>query len=207
MIGDFLLIHPLHPYGWYMQCIFLYYIVFYLAAKAEEKAPWLKYGILLGASLLIFIFLRSLFKQQIFSFVSGVFCAQYYNRIEKFIDKVYAFLASGFVGVGFLGLKQLSVIRTAPWPIFYLIEALQVTGLAFACILLANILIRQSFQKYLEPFYLAGLISYEIYLTHAFLMPNDINYLSITGFFFSSFTISVFVYLIKNYILHMRLKP
>lgn len=201
ILFDMLLISPLHPFGWYMQCLFLYYIVFYISVVFERINVGLKYLILLISSVCIFIFLRSLFKQQVLSFILGVVISQYYDRIKEYVSNYVLGISFLIFGLGMLAIKQTSLVRNSGDLLFYLIELLQTTLFMLFLLILGNVLTTHTKSKFVRPFYNVGIISYEIYLIHAFLMPININCISIATFYLMTFIISFIVHFVRKYLM------
>ena len=201
ILFDMLLISPLHPFGWYMQCLFLYYIVFYISVISERVNVGLKYFVLIISSVFIFIFFRSLFKQQALSFILGVVFSQYYGSIKKYVNNYVLGIFFLIFGLGMLAIKQISLFRNSGNLLFYLIELLQTTFFMLFLLILGNVLIPHTKTKFVKPFYDVGIISYEIYLIHAFLMPINVNYYSIILFYLLTFIISYVVHFAKKYLM------
>ena len=199
IILDLLLISPLHPFGWYMQYIFYLYIAFYVASLIFKKDA-IRCTVVFLFALCLFVFARSLFKQQIFTFTFGMLTAIYYKNISKYFSNLWICSVSILLGVSCLATKQLSLVRDSYWAIFYICEALQTFFLMLGAITFVSIISNKVSKYLLKPFELVGIISYEVYLIHAFLMPEKISYISIAVFFVLSILIPAIVYVIKSFI-------
>ncbi len=208
IILDFLLIKPLHPFGWYMQCLFLYYGAFYIGSLLSRKKAYLKYVVIGLLSVVLFIFARSLFKQQLLAFIIGVFCGQYYKKLAPYFGKIPVGIISLGIGGGALLLKQLSVIRNLPELLFFGVEVIQVTGLMIFLIVFVHLICRYLPQWMTETPRLVGIISNELYLIHGLIFSlviydKKMSYKSLVIFFLLSFGISIAVYVIKNLLLKL----
>lgn len=72
VLKDLTLIQPLHPFGWYMRFLFVWYILYYVSTFTGKY----KLSLLLIASIVIWCLFNSLHAQNAFSFVVGVMMAQ-----------------------------------------------------------------------------------------------------------------------------------
>ena len=200
IIKDLLLIEPLHPFGWYMQCLFLYYIAFWISALAEKKSVVLKYCILTASAVLMFVFLRSLFKQQLFSFILGVLMAKFDGFSQKYIRKLGIGIPLLSLGALALAAKQVGFIRNGPSVIFYSAEAVQCSALAIGTISVIACLICVIPRCFYKPVALLGVISFELYLIHGFFISESVGIFEITSFFVLSLSVSGVVYLVRDYL-------
>ncbi|MBR0348927.1 MAG: acyltransferase [Clostridia bacterium] len=208
IIQDFLLIKPLHPYGWYMQCLFLYYIIFYIASLVSKEKFWLKCTVLLVTAIVIFVFAGTLFKQQVFSFTIGVLCGRQYKCIAMYLNKIYVCTIAFFAGGGLLLLKQTTFIRNANELIFNIVELLQVVGLMAFLIVLVHIICKYLPGFLFEIAHWIGVLSNELYLIHGLVFAvvisrKEISFGTIALFWFASFTLSIMFFSIKKFIKSM----
>lgn len=72
ILKDFTLIQPLHPFGWYMRFLFVWYILYYVFSLAGKY----KLLLLILAASIVYVFFDSLHAQNAFSFAIGVAVAQ-----------------------------------------------------------------------------------------------------------------------------------
>ncbi len=202
VILDLLLIDTMHPYGWYMQCLFLYYIAFYIAELLSKKKRIFKYVVLGLSAIAMFIFLGGLFKQQVFSFTLGVVYAINRNRLKFVFEKQYFALMFLFSGVGMLALRQIPIIRESHWVVYNTVYALQAVLLALALVAIVSIFSKffKNVNQLMLPFIFIGMISNELYLVHAFCIPQTTDYFSIAIFFVVAFIICSAIYFAKTYI-------
>lgn len=200
VVKDVFLIKPMHPYGWYMQCLFLYYIAFYISQLISKKSKILKYVALSLSSIIIFIFLRALFKQQLFTFVLGVLSGAHKEKVSNIISKWMSFIVSFLSGSVVLAFKQFQIIRSLPEHLYCLIEAIQVMSLTIAFLSLVHIVVQKISPVIMYSMVFVGMISYELYLIHAFFVPIIVSYVKICLFFAISLSVSAIVFLCKKHI-------
>ena len=198
IIKDIILIDTVHPFGWYMQCLFIWYISFYFSSLLEQRKQGLKYWGLFMTSLLLFIFMRSLFKQQAVSFVLGVWMASDNSKYKT--DSINIGIILGILGVALLGIKQIAIIRNSSWIIFYAVEMFQCTLLGMSIILIVDNLVKNKREIISKSLYCIGIISYEIYLIHAFLLPQYPSYHGIFIFYVLTLLCSLFMYVTNKLI-------
>ena len=72
IVADFVLIKPLHPFGWYMRFLFLWYILFWAFSFTDK----FRLPLLVLAGLIIWAVFDSLHAQNAFSFTIGVALAR-----------------------------------------------------------------------------------------------------------------------------------
>lgn len=210
VIKSLLLIEPIHPYGWYMQCLFIYYITFYISKVFFVDTKWFKWVVYLIVSLLTLCFLRSLFKQQIFTFVLGVFVADNKEKLVKYFDSIKLFVLFFIIGFFMIALRQINAIRLLPDIIYNLLISIESTCLMLATMGAFNVLINK-----LPGFMFIGLnkvgqISFELYLIHAFviifILAKNLTYLNILIFFIVSILTAILFYILRTKLLNLIFK-
>lgn len=90
VLKDLTLISPLHPFGWYMRFLFVWYILYYVSIFAGKY----KLSLLLIASIVIWSLFDSLHAQNAFSFVFGVAMAQM-KSLESLWKRKYVLTGVG----------------------------------------------------------------------------------------------------------------
>ena len=181
-LEDVFLLSPMHPYGWYMQCLFIYYAVFSVSAKIFPARKYIRYIIIAIAGMTLFLFFRSVFKQQAISFLLGVICGANSDIAKKYVQKPIVCILSLISGVAMLAIKQLPVVREGPEVMFFAILLLQATLLMIAVISAFNLAAMRFPKAMFTPLIFVGSIAYELYLIHAFVMPSDITAVRIIAF-------------------------
>lgn len=201
ILVDLLLIRPVHPFGWYMQCLFLYYIGFYLAHKLFGSKRTGRYIVLLAVLLIQFVFFKSLFKQQAFTFVFGVLVADSIKFREKATQKLAFGALALAVGVACLLVRQTPFMRTLYW-LHEVCFSIQVLALSVGTVNVVGWLCTKIKPIFFESALYLGVISYEIYLYHAWIYTwvssRPISYLMIALFFAGSVVVAVPFYFVRN---------
>lgn len=194
---DLLLIRTIHPFGWYMQCLFLYYLGFYLANRLCRNNKPGKYAILSALCVVLFLCFRSLFKQQVFPFVFGVLIADDRKLREKLVSAPLNGLLCLIAGAMCLLVRQTAVVRSLVW-VHESVFAIQVLLLTLGTVNAMNWLYAHSRSVLLKPALLLGVVSYEIYLYHGWILDRiseeTVSYLTITLFFIGSIAIAIAIH-------------
>lgn len=153
------------PY-WFVTYILLWYVAFYVSCLWFTKYKTI---ILFLFSLVSFFFYYELAAEQSLGFMIGVLMSEHINEIRKIIAdrrRLVTILAWSLfvIGVVFLGVKQLQVLRQHQGDILY--SAVQ---LMIKCPISIVIILGIYYMPYvIDKTFLAltGLISYELYLIH-----------------------------------------
>lgn len=157
------LIKPFHAYWWFMQYLLIWYVVFWCVNKLPitEKHK----NILFISSAIIFfaVFKKPLWAEQSCSFVIGIFGAKYTVGEKKALTiGILALLA----GIFSLGIKQIPIVRSVEGSyIWNFVQLVNKTGVAVGFITLLSYFTRFCLMK---PFYWIGIVSFELYLVHAY---------------------------------------
>lgn len=160
---DLTCIKPLYHNGWYLNYLLIMYIMFYCVQRFVSNKN-IRFIIYLSISIIILIYASEMYAEQAFSFTTGVTISSYKDRIhKKFKIRNIIFLL--ILGVGFLTLKQLPVIRQAPQVMMNGVQLFIKLPLGLSFILLAFYCGRWI---HFRVSYRVGLISYELYLIHGY---------------------------------------
>lgn len=176
-ILDILLINPQHPNGWYMRCIFIYYLLFYFCFKIVKKKQENIFYVLSFVLAIILLLLRwEIYFEQAISFGLGVYIGtkQDFNFINKKL--VVITFATGII---FLCLKQVPVVRET-FLIYNICQLFIKLPIAISIICLVSLLIKH-YTFY--PFFIIGRNSYMLYLVHIYILILLRNILSVNVFF------------------------
>ena len=195
---DFCFLKPATGYGWFMGYIVICYLIFYAVNR------WIKDGRMQMAALLgvfaIWFVLESVYfanlnmpflrARQMLSFPAGVLLAVNKDKIERTLTKAKNILiltGGGTVCLLFMAITQLNVVKTLPY-----LASNAMTLLTCLPMAIGIIVFGKSFDMIFENKMLAttGMISYEIYLVHAFTL----------GIIKQSI-ISVFIFVVVTYVL------
>lgn len=195
-ILDMTFIKPATSYGWFMGYIIICYLIYYLV-KCFITDRKIQTKILIG-TFLIWFWLESVFfanpsmpflrARQMLCFPCGILMAMKKDNIEKIIDKtksIMIFVWGGTMCFLFMAITQLQIIKKLPY-------LLSNTMALFTCFPLALgiLILGKNYSEILENKILVsvGMLSYEIYLVHAFTL-NLID----------ASLISIFIFLIATY--------
>lgn len=167
---DILLINPKYINGWYLSYILMWYVLFYATMRMKIKHSYKPYILLAISILSFFVFskLSPIRAEQSLSFIIGVFFAEFNKSevIHKFIKWRYSFALLA-IGILSLAIKQTSFIRSANCFIYSFVEMGIKLPCALGIILFVFLLLKQINFK---SIYLTGLISYELYLIHGYIL-------------------------------------
>lgn len=195
---DFCFLKAATGYGWFMGYIVICYLIFY-AVKRLIKDRKMQMVILFGAFGIWFVvesvffanpdmpFLRA---RQMLSFPAGVLLAINKDKIERTLIKAKSILiltGGGTVCLLFMAITQLNVVKNLPYLVSNAMALLTCLPMATGIMVLGK-----SFSGLFENELLVatGMISYEIYLVHAFTL----------GIIKQSI-ISVFIFVVVTYVL------
>lgn len=195
---DFCFLKPATGYGWFMGYIVICYLIFY-AVKILIKDRKMQMVVLFGAFGIWFV-VESLFfanpdmpflrARQMLSFPAGVLLAMNKDKIERTLTKaknVLILTGGGTVCLLFMAITQLNVVKSLPYIVSNAMALLTCLPIAIGIMTFGK-----SFSELFENKMLAvtGMISYEIYLVHAFTL----------GMIKQSI-ISVFIFAVVTYVL------
>ena len=194
---DFCFLKPATSYGWFMGYIVICYLIFY-AIKRLIKDSKMQMVVLFGAFGIWFV-VESVFfanpdmpflcARQMLSFPAGVLLAVNKDKIERTLTKIKNILiltGGGTVCLLFMAITQLNVVKNLPYLVSNEMALLTCLPMAIGIMVFGK-----SFSGLFENKMLSmtGMISYEIYLVHAFTL----------GIVKPSI-VSVFVFVVVTYI-------
>ena len=204
---DFCFLKPATSYGWFMGYIVICYLIFY-AVKRLIKDSRMQMLVLFGVFAIWFV-LESVFfanpdmpflrARQMLSFLVGVLLALNKDKIERTLTKAKNILiltGGGTVCLLFMAIAQLNVVKNLPYLVSNALALLTCLPMAIGIMVFGK-----SFSELFENKMLAtiGMISYEIYLVHAFTLGM------IKQSIISVFIFEVVTYVLA-YILHIGMR-
>lgn len=214
VLSDFVLNIVFFKSLWFLRYIVICYIIFYIVNKIVNI---LKFKNNKEIYFLLFLFalwfvIESLFfanpdmpfleARQMLSFPLGVIIAKYKDKIVNIIHKlsytqnIFIVFGVGVIGIVFMVVTQLNVIKSQPYIISNALSLLTVLPLAIV-ILLIGILITRLFKNLF--LYGCGLVSYEIYLIHIYtLSVVSKSVLSLMFFIIITICLVILLHLIMN---------
>ena len=192
---DFLLIKPLHPFGWYMRFLFIWYFVFYLSCYINIKK---KNALLFIVALIYILCSDSLHAQVSFCFLIGIWMTKTSNlaliiRKSNFVVllacSICLFIIRDYFKVNLID------IRLA-WNI---ISFFYYSTLILSVLIGYKIFsVKYNYPPYWSGIAWVGLYSYELYLVHGYtyaIIDVNASYSSIILFIVMSI---VGTYVYKN---------
>lgn len=199
---DFCFLKPATGYGWFMGYIVICYLIFY-AVKRLIKNSRMQTMALFGAFAIWFVlesvyfanpnmpFLRA---RQMLSFPAGVLLAVNKDKIEQTLTKTknILILGGGTMCLLFMAITQLNVVKSLPYIVSNAMALLTCLPIAIGIMAFGK-----SFGGLFENKMLAttGMISYEIYLVHAFTLGMIIpSVISVIAFVVVTVTLACIVY-------------
>ena len=200
IIQDLLLIQPCHPFGWYMQSLFIWYILYYLTTFVSKK---LQVAAFLLACILMICFWTPLRAQNSLSFLIGILFARNEAKFLSFANWKSLIVATILSGGVFLVRERVLRIEgfqdTVGWNVFSLVYYMILATFFYIILIMVC---KPANEKMLRGFYMIGLISYEVYLVHgytyAYLKTSDL--LPMVVFFVATFVLShLYQYGFKKY--------
>lgn len=198
-VMDVMCIKPLYANGWYLSYMLLWYVLFYLIMRFRVLEKY-RCQALFAISLVLFFFFcnRSpLRAEQSLSFFAGFVLAEYENS-EIIRNKIT--LKTGtlmiVLGVMFLVIKQLEIIQNAPVIVFNFVQLM----IKLPCALGILIVVYTASKKINVRFFRwVGMISFEMYIIHGYLLEKaEINYSGAIMFILLTTVCSVLFWLIMN---------
>lgn len=166
---DIFLLHPQHPYGWYLNYLLLWYVIFYVAMRLsiDKKKKLMIFGLI---SIILFFVCGEIRAEQSLSFLTGILLSEFKesDKIKKYINWKWGVVLIVF-GCIFLSLKQTDVIRMGPLIVFKFIQMLIKLPCGLGLCLVAMSVASKINLRFLA---LVGTISYELYLVHGYVLSQ-----------------------------------
>lgn len=154
---------------WYIAYLMKWYLVFFVSMLFFPRQSVLIFALV---GVLMFLTLESLEIEQTPAFLIGVLASKYKDKLAKFSrhSMLIQVAVFAFIGIFFLGLKQLPAIREYfGSPLYSFIHMMH--NMAFALCTVGTVSILPFIRKN-EFLIFCGIISYEIYLVHFPFYPS-----------------------------------
>lgn len=188
---DITFIRPATGYGWFMGYIVICYLIFYVVKYFVSNKKWRTrtlFGIFVAWFVIDSIFLANpnmpfLRARQMMSFPFGVVLALKKDEIERMLNRMRSTLilaGGGIACILFMAVTQLQAVKNMPYLISNTMAIMTCLPVAIGILVIGK-----SFSKLYEnrALYIIGIISYEIYLVHAFTLNLiEMNMISILLF-------------------------
>lgn len=163
ILADFLLIKPLHPFGWYMRFLFVWYLLFWVFSFTDKY----RIALLLFAGIIIWSVSDSLHAQNAFSFTIGVLLSKMKSN-DRFWKRKY--MVIGMVACVLLFFLR-DYIKNHYHDIRILwngISLLYYSTLVLTVLISYKFLSNNSFWLPYRGLSVIGSYSYELYLVHGY---------------------------------------
>ncbi len=201
---DVLFIKPKYAHGWYLSNLIMWYAIFYIVRRITLINKY-RIHVFLIISIISFLLLSEIRAEQSLSFFTGVFLSEHKNdlRIKKWFQwKGGSILI--LIGAFALGVKQFDLIRSGPQIIFNLIQLM----IKLPCGLGIMLIIWELGKHMnLRFFNLIGIVSYEIYITHGYVLGAVTHtYTQAVLFVFGMLALSVIFWWLMNKVKPLLMK-
>lgn len=169
-ILDISLIKPSHPNGWYLQYLGIWYVIFYVVMSKDFLRKNYKLAMLIPCILILLLW-TELRAEQAFSFYFGVLLADETGNksLTSWLVSKKGIAISIVIGIGFLALKQLDAVRMLPELLYHIIQMMIKCPLAIGTLGIIYHIGKRINLGFIE---LIGIISYEIFLVHGYILEQ-----------------------------------
>lgn len=172
VLGDITLLQTQFALGWYLEYLFLWYVIFYLVnlLKISEKYKLHIFMVIAIILAIYFNFTSSIKFEQSFSFLTGIFIAQKNWDCKKYINKKNGLGALGIATI-VLAIKQLEFIRQSSKFVLNIIDlCIKWFGMVGVLIVIYIVFswIKEKQNYSMKGLVFIGTISYELYLVHGY---------------------------------------
>lgn len=199
-ILDLTLVHPLHPFGWYMQFLLIWYVAFYVVKILFRNQWGGQFISFLAIACAAIIFWDGLHAQNSLSFLTGVVLSKkecYLDRLTR--KSSFCVLALALIPLAYIRMARLLVVddcNPLVWNIYSLAYYYSFTLVILSLIL--NI-VEMNAVKYLC---VVGVYSYSIYLVHGYTFEyfNSSSIVGIASFFAATLVGSIVFQKISDFI-------
>lgn len=201
-ILDITLLKPLYHNDWYLSYLLLWYVIFYITRKIKILDRY-RVVIFIILSVVLFFTQTEIRAEQSFSFLSGILLSEKKEKQNKvFLIRNGVMLI--LFGVCFLALKQFPIIRSAHPLIMNMIQLFIKLPIGMGVLILAYFIgkcINISWLKWI------GLISYELYLVHGYILENvQVTILGAMEFIVGSVGISFVLWVLLDKTKQLQMK-
>jgi len=184
------------PRYWFIEYLFIMYLVFYFTFRFGHKY-WIPIMGIIG--ILIFFTTNNLRAEQSFSFMMGVLFSSYKHYFGRLPQKTLLSIATALFAIGIIAL----IIKQLPFIRIYDLESIQFKvinillklpiGLSIVCFTLS---VRPNGVNLMSKI---GLLSYELYLVHvSFFTTINNSYTNLAVFIIQSIILAYILHFISN---------
>lgn len=166
-ICDITLLSPKYGFGWFLNYLLIWYIIFYVI----KRVSWLnrnRYLVLFICSVAVYLAAPALKCEQSFSFMAGVALSEFGNQ-EQIKERLNWKTGVTLILIGSLCfiLKQTEIVQMWPEKLQDIFNLLFKLPAGFG---LCLILISLKKKIHCKLFSLIGIVSYEFYLVHGYVL-------------------------------------
>ena len=201
ILKDFTLIQPLHPFGWYMRFLFVWYILYYVFSWAD------KYKLLLLnlAAFIVYVAFDSLHAQNAFSIAIGVAMAQI-RTIENLWKKRYIWIGLAMSVLLFFTRDYVKNNYQDMHLLWNTVSLLYYVALIMTVVIGYKTLSVQNANFPYTGVAIIGDFSYELYLTHGYayqVLITPASIIMVTKFVLICITITYLLHKLNHFIINM----
>ena len=212
-VMDVFLVKPKYIFGWYLNYILLWYLIFYFTMRSKSLKKH-KNIVFVIISIVMFFLNSEIRAEQSLSFLAGIIYSECeYKPIRKFLYGWEKGIIMILIGVSFLAFKQTTLIREAHYLIFNFVQLMIKLPIGLGlCVLLSTVFvckrslgIASLILNYVKSFFsMLGKASYEIYLLHGYVlysMPK--SHIGVVAFIFLLF---LFTFILRRLLMLIKKK-
>ena len=201
ILKDFTLIQPLHPFGWYMRFLFVWYILYYVFSWAD------KYKLLLLnlAAFIVYVAFDSLHAQNAFSIAIGVAMAQI-RTIENLWKKRYIWIGLAMSVLLFFTRDYVKNNYQDMHLLWNTVSLLYYVALIMTVVIGYKTLSVQNANFPYTGVAIIGDFSYELYLTHGYayqVLITPASIIMVTKFVLICITSTYLLHKLNHFIINM----
>lgn len=164
VLGDLTAVHSKYYLGWYITYQLAWYALYYFGMRFIKDQK-VRYSAWILIGLVILLFMRMLYARQALTFILGVALSDYKSWFAV-LKKNKVICGIAVLAIMLLGIKQIPIFRTTPAQIQNCLDMLMATCFAVSLLIIPATVGK----RLLTPLYYLGIISYEIYLTHGYIL-------------------------------------
>ena len=164
LVKDVTLIRPIFGFGWYLNYLLIWYVIFYLSRLLIKNTKWQDCIGFISSLILLGYYVwidGGLQIEQSFMFLFGTLLAKY--DMSKMMKKKYAVLCM-MIAVIALGMKQVPDVRNSTNQIMRWMDLITKSFWGVGSVIAINVF--EIWQKCKKVFGAIGDLSYELYLMH-----------------------------------------
>lgn len=195
---DLTLVHPLHPFGWYMQYLLIWYVAFYVIKQVFKNRWGGQIISLFAIACVIILFWNSTQAQNSLSFLTGVML----SKIDRWLGWLTRKSSICILAVVLMPLAYIRMARLLDdcnpivWNIYSLAYYYSFT------LVVLSLVLQISELKAIRNLCVVGIYSYSIYLVHGYTFEyfDTPGFVGIATFFMATIVGSVVFWKIADFL-------